>query len=348
MDARLIALGGLIGGTLACVSAAEAAVLKVPQQYGTIQAAIDAAQEGDTVRVAAGTYLERVLISGKAVTLVGAGAAQTTIDAAHGGRPITVSTTGTGQVTVAGFKLINGQVNWNNLAIPGPGQGGGAYAEQANFVLRDNVITNNLGCLGTSVATLEATVTMIRNRIESNPGTQSCGQQSVIIRANLGAESRVSGNVIQNHNVTGLLLQGAGKVTVSNNIFRNNVADWENIGVAQGALQSLYTEIILTNNSFSGNYGYGVGGAYVSESETGAPVRITGNSFVGNSSGVGPSGLLLASSGPVEGTITSSNQFDESTDRPAISCSLMIPVADSNVFASGRDAGVGGACVSAQ
>jgi hypothetical protein len=338
----------MIGGIFACGTVAQAAVLKVPQQYATIQAAVNAAQEGDTVRVAAGTYAERVLIEGKAIALLGAGAAETTIDAAHSGRPITLSNTGTGQVTVAGFTLKNGLVNWSNLAMPGAGQGGGVYAEYSNITLRNTVITNNLGCLGTSVATLEATLTMRRNRIENNRGNHDCGQQSVIIRGNRGAESIVSGNVFQHHNVTALQLQAAGKVTVSNNIFRDNVADWDNFGLEHGGLLSLYTEVAVTNNLFTRNYGYGAGAAYVSESESGAPVQISGNSFVGNSSGVGPSALLLASLGPIENTIVKGNQFDDGVDGLIVGCSLAIPIDASNVFASDDDAAVGWSCVRAE
>jgi parallel beta-helix repeat protein len=231
MDIRLVGLGGWIVGALTCGAVAEAAVLKVPGNYATIQAAVNAAQEGDTVRVAPGIYTERVVISGKAIGLVGAGAEQTTIDAAHVGRPLTISTTGTGQVTVAGFMLTNGLLSWYDLTTIGGAQGGGVYAEYANVVLRKNVFTNNLGCLGTSVATLEATMTMTRNRIENNPGNHDCGQQSVMIRGSRGVEQTISGNVIQNHNITGLQIQGAGKITVSNNVFRNNVADWDNLGL---------------------------------------------------------------------------------------------------------------------
>jgi hypothetical protein len=282
MDIRLVGLSSLIGGVLAGGTAAEAAVLKVPQQYATIQAAVNAAREGDTVRVAAGTYSEHVLISGKAIALVGAGAEQTSIDAAHAGRPITVSTTGDGQVNVSGFTLKNGRVAWNDDSDTiGLGQGGGVYAESTNLALLNDVITSNQGCLGTSVSTLDATVTMSRNRIENNPGTSECGSESVFIRGNRGAESMISGTVIQNHNIVGLRLQAAGKLTVNNNIFRNNVAEF---GIGVGALESLYTELTLTNNLFSGNHGVdGVGAAYLSESETGAPVRISGNSLVGNS-----------------------------------------------------------------
>ena len=50
-------------------------LLHVPQDFGTIQAAVDAANEGDTIQVAQGTYNEQVLIEGKSdIQLRGANA----------------------------------------------------------------------------------------------------------------------------------------------------------------------------------------------------------------------------------------------------------------------------------
>ena len=48
--------------------------------FATIQAAVDAAVNGDTILIAAGTYREQVSISGKDITLQGAGVGQTIIE----------------------------------------------------------------------------------------------------------------------------------------------------------------------------------------------------------------------------------------------------------------------------
>src|SRR5262249_44294176 len=48
--------------------------------YATIQAAVDAAANGDSILVSAGTYREQVTVSGKHITIQGAGSGQTIIE----------------------------------------------------------------------------------------------------------------------------------------------------------------------------------------------------------------------------------------------------------------------------
>src|SRR5262245_37208072 len=50
---------------------AAAAVLRVPAEYNTIQAAVDAAVSGDEICIVAGTYTEQVMITSKNLSLVG-------------------------------------------------------------------------------------------------------------------------------------------------------------------------------------------------------------------------------------------------------------------------------------
>jgi parallel beta-helix repeat protein len=72
---------GLLGATLAFNgSTALAATINVPGDYGTIQAAINAAAAHDTIIVAAGTYPEQISVN-KSLTLTGAGGGTTTIQA---------------------------------------------------------------------------------------------------------------------------------------------------------------------------------------------------------------------------------------------------------------------------
>lgn len=60
--------------------AAEAEVLQVPRDYSSVQLAVDAANPGDVVKVASGTYVENLRID-KELTLLGEGPANTVLDA---------------------------------------------------------------------------------------------------------------------------------------------------------------------------------------------------------------------------------------------------------------------------
>src|SRR3954471_20761466 len=99
-------------------SPALAATLNVPGSYPTIQSAINAGQDGDTIQVAAGTYYENLVWNDTALTLAGAGAATTIIDGG-GLHSVLFLTNVPATATVKGFTIRNGhstfQPDWANV-----------------------------------------------------------------------------------------------------------------------------------------------------------------------------------------------------------------------------------------
>lgn len=85
------------------------AVLHVPADLGTIQAAIDRARDGDVVVVAPGTYSERIDFHGKALEVLGTeGAARTILSSPDGG-PVVLFRSGEGpESRLMGFTIRGG------------------------------------------------------------------------------------------------------------------------------------------------------------------------------------------------------------------------------------------------
>jgi len=111
------------GGT----ATAASSPLVVPTDYPTIQAAIDAADPGDTIRVRAGTYTEQIVIT-KDLQIRGAGMDATVIRAPAALAP--------GQLPFATIVEIYGgaAVSMSRLTVAGPGAVCGAVDENGDPV----------------------------------------------------------------------------------------------------------------------------------------------------------------------------------------------------------------------
>ena len=83
---------------------AEPNTIVVPDDYGSIQEAINNADEGDTVFVKSGTYFENVMIN-KSLSLIGENWESTIIDAKRAGTPISIIHD---NVPITGFTIRNG------------------------------------------------------------------------------------------------------------------------------------------------------------------------------------------------------------------------------------------------
>src|SRR5262245_53720475 len=112
----------------------------------TIQAAVNAASAGDTMEIAAGTYAEHDITIGKNLTLTGASAATTIVDAQQLGRVLNVQSGAT--VEISNLSIVNGKsqdgVNGANCIVhAGPGADGGGILNQGILTLNYCIVSNN-------------------------------------------------------------------------------------------------------------------------------------------------------------------------------------------------------------
>jgi parallel beta-helix repeat protein len=105
---------------------ASSATIRVPEDYSTIQVAIDHANLGDTIQVSSGTYHENLFIN-KTLTLIGEDKVNTII-VGNGNSVIQANLT---TVNISGFTLTNGT--------------NGIMLETCNgSIIRDNNVENHL------------------------------------------------------------------------------------------------------------------------------------------------------------------------------------------------------------
>lgn len=134
-------------------------VRHVPAQYASIQGAIAAAQNGDTVLVAPGTYVELIDFLGKAVTVKSSGGRDVTTISGSGIAPYGTLVRflgGEGPASVfEGFTVRNGVGASTPLVVAGSGlvlpsgHAGGMVIAGGSPTIRDCMIAFNYATLGT-------------------------------------------------------------------------------------------------------------------------------------------------------------------------------------------------------
>jgi len=110
---------------------ADTNVIYVPDQYPTIQEAINNATEGDMIFVMAGTYYEHVVVN-KSVSLIGEDRESTIVDGSGTGIVINITAS---NVSLQGFTVINSGI--------GPLDSGIFVDRSSDVDVSYNIITNN-------------------------------------------------------------------------------------------------------------------------------------------------------------------------------------------------------------
>lgn len=154
MPARLETLAILIAVHVTTTVGAD--ILTVPGEYPTINAAIFAASDGDTIQVSSGTYLETILVVGTTLEIVAVEDAATTVIQAPGGSAfgcISVSGLGSSGTSIRGFTIRGGDSTF--------GSGGGLLVAGGaeDVTVTDCVFENNTAGVDGGGAAVDASST---------------------------------------------------------------------------------------------------------------------------------------------------------------------------------------------
>lgn len=249
------------------IASGPPATISVPADQPTIQAAIEAAQDGDTVVVAPGTYVETINFRGKAITVTSSGGADVTIiDGNQAGSVVTFSSSEWYTSVLNGFTLRNGRAI---LAAPVYGNGGGIFISAASPIITNNRIVQNQGFNGA--------------------GIYAGG--SPVISGNLISEnSRIAG-WSGGFGGGGIYLCGSSALIEGNTIVKNSMSQASGGG---GIFMTCDGHSIIRGNTISQNGGTGLsggGGIYVNSASVNH--QIIQNIITANSSSYG-GGIYLA------------------------------------------------------
>ncbi len=216
----------------------------VPQEYPTIQAAINASTHGDRVLVAPGTYVESINFAGKAIEVAPLGdSLSATLRAPPGQRAVTFSSGESPKAVLRGFELVG--------CLPEGSLGGGIFVSDASPTFEGCVVSGIRSAISAGVWSGAVTV------VSGSPTLRNC-----VLENNRG----LSGD-------GGALLVRGGVVSIVACTFRDNPGgqggDLFIVNDGRAARAAL-ADCVFEGSSGAGfgariyNYGQGESGAIVS------------------------------------------------------------------------------------
>jgi len=292
----VVAVMGALPSRASTALAATLTVCPSGCSYTVIQDAVNAAMDGDTVQVGAGTYTQTVTIS-KSLTLVGAGAGQTIIDGNNYTQhaPLVAITGTAGQVTLSGLTLQHGLGG----GLLNNGQAGLEAARVVSSAIVANV--NFRGGIGNGggIDNEGGALTVISSTVAGNTAASNGGglENGGAARLALVA-STVSGNTAPSGVGGGIDdggLNGSGLVTLTDStVYSNTAADGGGLSIGGVGTLAVTDSTVYSNTAATG------GG--LDDTNSSAVVALTGTILAGNTAGQGPdcntlAGGLLASGG---------------------------------------------------
>lgn len=269
---------------------ASADTIHVPADYSKIREAISAAQNGDTILVAAGTYHEILSFMGKAIIVQSQDGAETTvIDGNKLGTVVTFDNNETTDSVLDGFTLRNGTGSWREILPDKWGNCGGAvFCGNSSPTIMNNTIKDNyVACGGGGICiTGTAAPHITNNTINTNRG----GEYGGGIFCGPSTTALIEDNVLR---VNECDIQGGGIIcyecepTILGNTLDRNTA------ILGGGIYTVdCVNVDISGNEIIGNISEDFGGGIQCNTSTGT---IALNSISENSNGgIGCEGSELA------------------------------------------------------
>lgn len=269
---------------LAISSFTMAQIINVPGDQPTIQAGIDVADDGDTVRIAQGTYFENISFLGKGITLAShyidnydtSYISNTIIDGSQPANPdsATVVYFISGEDTTSilcGFTIQNGAGTYPDAW--GDRSGGGIFCENSGAKIIHNRIINN------------QIINYISGAIGGGIFTDTCSNRIIVVKHNT-----ISGDTVIIGNSQTTAAYGGGAfismpVIMQDNIIINNYAEGRTFGAGlalwhcSGTIKQNLFENNHANLTMSGYGGWG-GGVYIYSPYP--ELKIIQNTIIGN------------------------------------------------------------------
>jgi len=222
-----------------------ATTIYVPDNYATIQGAIDASNNGDTIIVRPGTYVENINFVGRAITVKSEkGPVVTVID---GGSPTNpdfgsvvafIEEEGSDSV-LEGFTITKGTGTLDGMSRY---SGGGVYCKDSSPTIINNFITyNTCNWQGAGIYCYNSNARIENNMITFNTGSDDGGG----IFCNLGRPEVISNTISNNESEDGGGLEFQDtEARVENNLVTYNIVN----GNGSGGGAGVFCENLVTTN----------------------------------------------------------------------------------------------------
>lgn len=320
--------------------------IHVPGDQPTIQAAINAASNGDTVLVAPGTYQENINFNGKAITVTSSGGPQSTIiDGGHNGSVVTFNT---GEASTS---VLNGFTIQNGFATNTFDEGGGLFIYETSPTITNNIITNNQACSAAGLAIDYGASPLIQGNTitQNNQGGCSGGTWGGGIGIHAGGSPQIIGNIITNNSIEeiggGIGMFIGGTPTIENNFISGNTSDdtGGGIGLVNDTLAKIVQNVIVGNSGTNGG-----GGVACSVPDNPSDNCFLINNTISNNITSSPGSEVLLTGFDQQVQIVNNVVFGNSS-QIALFCDTVYSqtppaLSFNDVFNSGGGAALGGSC----